>query len=75
MHFDWFYVNTSAIVILSFVTLGTMAVALVIGRRKLLGQKLLSLDLLTLAVYSFFAAWWSGKSAYNAIRRKKHSWR
>lgn len=75
LQIDWFFFNTSALTLLGIATLSCLLLTLAIGRRKLLGQKLFSWDLLTIPFYSFFAAWWSGKSAWNAVRRKKHSWR
>jgi cellulose synthase/poly-beta-1,6-N-acetylglucosamine synthase-like glycosyltransferase len=70
-----FYISTSVFSILTLITLAIFFVTIFIGRKKLLHQKMLSLDLLTTIVYPFFAAWWTGQSAFNAVRGKKKSWR
>lgn len=48
---------------------------LVIGRRFILKQRVFSLDLLTVFIYPYFAAWWTIRSIWNAIRSKKNAWR
>ncbi len=48
---------------------------LVISRRVMLRQKLLSFDLLTILFYPYFASWWTIRSLYNAVRSQKSSWR
>lgn len=75
VHIEPFFINTNVMMLISLVTLIIFFVTLFIGRRRLLKQKTLSLDLFTVIVYPFFAAWWTGQSAYNAIRGKKKSWR
>ncbi len=74
-HIEPFFINTNVIMLISVVTLVVFFVTLFIGRRRLLKQKTFSLDLLTVIVYPFFAAWWTGLSAYNAVRGKKKAWR
>lgn len=75
-HFSLFYINTSALTILGIVTIACLLFTLAVGRKALLKQdRLLTLDLLTLLVYSFFAAWWTIASAWNAARNKKKAWR
>jgi len=73
--FDPFYINTSALTILGIITILCLILTLGMVRRNMLQQRLFSWDLLTLTVYSFFAAWWTCQSAWNAIRGKKKAWR
>ncbi len=75
INFDLFYLNTDAMTILTIVTIVCLFTTILIGRKKLLRQKLFSIDLLTTLVYFFFAAWWTTQSAVNAVRGKKKSWR
>ncbi len=72
---DAFYVSMSAYSIIGFITLAMLFATIFIGRKKLLKQNLLSVDLATIFVYPFFAAWWTLRSALNAIMRKKSAWR
>lgn len=75
-HFSLFYINTSALTILGIITIVCLLFTLAVGRKALLKQdRLITLDLLTLIVYSFFAAWWTIASAWNAVRNKKKAWR
>jgi cellulose synthase/poly-beta-1,6-N-acetylglucosamine synthase-like glycosyltransferase len=75
IHTEAFFINTSVFSIISLITVIIFLATIFIGRKKLLKQKLFSLDLLTVIVYPFFAAWWTGQSAVNAVRGKKKSWR
>lgn len=75
VHWQPFYWNTSTYTILGILTLALLITTVFIGRKVLLKQKLLSVDLLTIIIYPFFAAWWTVQSAYNAARRKKNAWR
>ncbi len=75
VNLDPFYVNTSVLTILSVVTIACLLLTLALVRKTILKQKLFSWDLLTLLVYSFFAAWWTCQSAWNALRGKKKAWR
>ncbi len=72
---DVFFINTNVFSIISLITIVIFFVTIFIGRKKLLRQKMFSIDLFTVIVYPFFAAWWTGQSAYNAVRGKKKSWR
>lgn len=75
INLDLFYLNTSAYTILGIITILFLIGTLAMGRKKLLKQNFWTLDLLTLIVYPFFSAWWTGQSAYNALRGKKKTWR
>ncbi len=75
IHIEPFFINTNVFMLVSLITMAIFIATIFIGRRRLLKQKILSLDLLTVIVYPFFAAWWTGQSAYNAVRGKKKSWR
>jgi hypothetical protein len=75
INFDLFYLNAKTLPILGIITILCLLFTLGMGRKRLLKQNLLSWDLLTLVVYSFFAAWWTGQSVWNAVRGKKKAWR
>jgi hypothetical protein len=75
IHIEPFFINTNVFGIISIITIVIFFATIFIGRKKLLKQKLFSVDLLTVIIYPFFAAWWTGQSAYNAVRGKKKSWR
>jgi cellulose synthase/poly-beta-1,6-N-acetylglucosamine synthase-like glycosyltransferase len=76
VHLDPFYISPSFLVIVSIVTYIIFVITIVIGRRSLLRQKkIVTLDLLTTLIYPLFASWWTIRSAANAVRRKKSSWR
>lgn len=75
VHLNWFYLDTSAYSILAIITIGLLILTLLMGRKRLLGQKFWSADLLTLIIYPFFSAWWTGQTAINVVRKKKKSWR
>ena len=75
VHFDVFYLNTQVYTIMSYITVGILLITIFIGRKSLLRQRAVSWDLLVMIAYPFFSAWWTGLSAYNAVRGKKKSWR
>lgn len=76
VHFDLFYLNPSFLVILSLVTYAFLITTIVIARKALLRhKKFLTVDLLTTAIYPFFASWWTLQSGVNALRKKQHPWR
>lgn len=73
--FDIFSIPNQGYAWLGYLGLLFLVFSLVIGRRMILKQKLLSLDLLTTLIYPFFASWWTLRSLWNAIWSKKSSWR
>lgn len=73
--FDIFSIPNQGYAWLGYFGLLFLVFSLVIGRRMILKQKLLSLDLLTTLIYPFFASWWTLRSLWNAIWSKKSSWR
>jgi cellulose synthase/poly-beta-1,6-N-acetylglucosamine synthase-like glycosyltransferase len=74
-HVDIFTIPNEEYVWLGYIGFFFLIFGLVIGRRVILKQKLLSWDLLTTFVYPFFASWWTIRSVVNALLSKKSSWR
>lgn len=72
---DLFSLPSTGYSYLGVITLLFLVLALVIGRRVILKQKLLSFDLLTVIIYPYFSSWWIIRSVWNAIGSKKSSWR
>jgi len=72
---DIFSIPSQAYAFIGILSVFMLALTLVIGRKFLLKQKILSLDLLTLIIYPYFSAVWQAKSLYNAALSKKSSWR
>ena len=75
IHFQWFYLGSSVIGLLSLITLAFLVISIVIGKKQLLKKNFWSFDLLTTFVYPLFMAWWTVESVYNALRRKQNAWR
>ena len=74
--FDWFYVNTQLIAIISLIaTLGTILMIL-IARRLSEGKLRIGMDLIYfLTLYMFIAPIWIAKASYNALFKVKTNWR
>ena len=75
-NFEWFFVNTSAIFMLSMSVLAFTIVFIVAGKKMADGKFKLSRDFFCyLFLYGFMAPFWLAKSLYNALFVKKASWR
>lgn len=73
--FDLFFVTVKTHLLLTVLLLGITGWILYTIRKHTLKTKVLTWDIASLLVYPFFASWWVIRSAYNAIRSKKESWR
>ncbi len=76
LNFDWFYLDTSVLSILT-ITLISFIIALVMyGYRSVSGRWRISLEIFYFVfLYSFIAPFWLFKSVYNNIRSKTAPWR
>ena len=75
VHFEWFFVNTKAMVFISIVLYGMVVLSLLIGRSMAEGKFRFSIDVVYFfVVYSIVAPFWLLKAIWNAIRSKESSW-
>jgi len=75
-NFDWFFVNTNAVWILSMFVLAMTIVFIVAGKKMADGKFKLTLDFFYyLFLYGLIAPFWLVKSLYDAVFAKKLSWR
>jgi cellulose synthase/poly-beta-1,6-N-acetylglucosamine synthase-like glycosyltransferase len=74
--FDWFFVHTEAIFMLSIV-LAFLTISLILLGRYLADRKVrFSKDIIFfILLYSFIAPWWLAKAVYNTLLARKTSWR
>ncbi len=76
LSFDWFFVNTGAVWILSAFVLIMTAVFIAFGKKMADGKFTLSRDFFYyLFLYGLIAPFWLIKSIYNLFFAKKASWR
>jgi len=74
--FDWFYINTSAITMLSFLLLSLTIFSVFFGQKLATGKWKLSISpLYFVFLYSFLLPFWLLKAVYNNAVRKDASWR
>ncbi len=75
-NFDWFFLNTGAIWILSVVVFSATVIFIAAGQKMADGKFRLSLDFFCyLFLYGLIAPLWLVKSIYNLFFAKKLSWR
>lgn len=75
-NFDFFYINTSAISILSLLMLSLMVFSVLFGQKLATGKWRLSISpLYFIFIYSFLLPFWFLKALYNNAVRKDASWR
>lgn len=73
--FDWFFINTESMMILTFVLIVASAFLVVIGKKISNEKRGLSYDLaLYVAFYGFIAPIWLAKATWNAMLSRKTSW-
>lgn len=73
--FDWFFINTEAIIFMSVILYTLLIVAIVIGRNMAEGKKGLPISILYyIIIYMFIAPFWLLRAVYNAIFSKESSW-
>lgn len=74
--FDWFFLDTSVLNILTVVLFGFIITLIMYGYRSVYGKWRLSLEIFYfLFLYSFIAPFWLIKSIYNNVLGKTASWR
>jgi len=75
-HFDWFFVNTEPIAIISLILLVTTIILILLSKKMVDGKIRFSLDLVYfLCLYAFIAPLWLGKALYNVAFSVTTTWR
>lgn len=73
--FDWFFINTQSIMILTVILIVASALLVVIGKYISKEKNLFTRDLvLYMLFYGFLAPVWLTKAVFDAVRSKKSSW-
>lgn len=76
IQFNWFFLNTQSLMILTFITLVVSLFILFNGKKLSEGNMRPSRDILYfLLFYGFLAPLWLTKALYNLVFSKKSSWR
>jgi len=74
-HFDWFFVNTKAVLFLSIILYILVIISVMIGRSLSEEKKGFSFTIIYFfIIYSIVAPFWMLRAIYNAIRSKESSW-
>ena len=74
-HFDWFFINTKAIMFVSLLLYAMVITALLLGRRMAEGRYRISVDVFYFViVYSLIAPFWLLRAVWNALWSKESSW-
>lgn len=73
-HFDWFYLNTKAIVIVTVILYSLVLLSMIVGS-KIAKQKLSWHIISYMLIYSIIAPFWLLKAVWNTIRAKQPKWR
>jgi cellulose synthase/poly-beta-1,6-N-acetylglucosamine synthase-like glycosyltransferase len=73
--FDWFFLNTKAILFFSIILYILIIISVTIGRRMSEGKSKFSITILYFfIIYSIVAPFWMLRAIYNAFRSKESSW-
>lgn len=73
--FDWFFLNTKAVLFFSIIMYILVIVSVLIGRKMAEGKSRFSISIIYyFIVYSVIAPFWMMNAIYNAIRSKESSW-
>ncbi len=73
--FDWFFINTKAVLFISVILYILVIVSVLIGRKMSEGKVTFSISILYfIIIYSVIAPFWMLRAIYNAIRSKESSW-
>jgi biofilm PGA synthesis N-glycosyltransferase PgaC len=73
--FDWFFLNTKAVLLLSVVLYILVIISVMIGRKMVEGKSGFSIAILYFVlIYSVIAPFWILRAIYNAFRSKETSW-
>lgn len=74
-HFDWFFINTKAIMFVTLLLYAMVITALILGRRMAEGRYRISVDVFYFVlVYSLIAPFWLLRAVWNALWSKESSW-
>jgi cellulose synthase/poly-beta-1,6-N-acetylglucosamine synthase-like glycosyltransferase len=74
-HFDWFFINTKAIMFVSFLLYAMVITALLLGRRMAEGRYRISVDVFYFViVYSLIAPFWLLRAVWNSLWSHESSW-
>lgn len=73
--FDWFFVNTKAVLFLSIILYILVIVSVMIGRKMVKGKSRFPVSVFYfIIIYSVVAPFWMLRAIYNAFRSKESSW-
>ncbi len=73
--FEWFFVNTKAMLFFSIILYILVIVSVLIGRKMSTGKANFSLSIIYFStIYSIVAPFWMLRAVYNAIISKESSW-
>ncbi|MFA6515225.1 MAG: glycosyltransferase family 2 protein [Candidatus Paceibacterota bacterium] len=74
-HFDWFFLNTKAVLFLSIILYILVVISVMIGRKMAEGKSGFSFSIFYfIIIYSVIAPFWMLRAIYNAIISKESSW-
>lgn len=74
--FDWFYINTGSIAIISMMTIVLSLTMLYVALKMSYGKAKIGRDVMYyLSIYMFIVPLWLGKALYNTVLGKSISWR
>ncbi len=73
--FDWFFLNTKAVLFLSIILYILVIISVLIGRKMAENKSGFPISILYfIIIYSVIAPFWMLRAIYNAIRSKESSW-
>lgn len=73
--FDWFFLNTKAVLFFSLILYILVVVSVMIGRRMAEGKSRFSFSIFYfIIIYSVIAPFWMLRAIYNAVISKESSW-
>ncbi len=73
--FDWFFINTKAVLFLTIILYILVITSVLIGRKMSEGKVTFSMSILYfIIIYSVIAPFWMLRAIYNAIISKESSW-
>ncbi|MFA6392829.1 MAG: glycosyltransferase family 2 protein [Candidatus Paceibacterota bacterium] len=73
--FDWFFINTRAMLFLSIILYILVIVSVMIGRKMSTGKANFSLSIIYFSIiYSVIAPFWMLRAIYNSLISKESSW-
>lgn len=73
--FDWFFINTKAVLFLSLILYILVIISILIGRKMSTGKTNFSISIFYfIIIYSVIAPFWMLRAIYNSIVSKESSW-